>query len=141
MKSIEHEHQVALILWAYRTRLPAAADITEGARIGDYLLAVPNGGLRSKATAARLKAEGVKPGVSDLLLPLRRQGCAGLWTELKAPGKKPTDLQWAWIDRMRRAGYRAEWADDWIKAAAIVADYVGVTPPAGLVRPNLPRAA
>ena len=32
------------------------------------LFAIPNGGARSKATAGRLKAEGVVAGVSDLIL-------------------------------------------------------------------------
>lgn len=30
--------------------------------------AVPNGGLRNKAVAGKLKAEGVKPGVPDILI-------------------------------------------------------------------------
>lgn len=142
MKHVEHQHQVALIGWAARVRLPEAADIEPDSRIVDYLLAVPNGGRRAPREAARLKAEGVKPGVSDLLLPLRRDGFAGLWLELKAPGKKPTELQWQWIERMRRAGYRAEWRDDWIGAAHVIADYVGVSGPAPTIAPQrIARAA
>lgn len=137
---VEHQHQVALILWAYRTKLPAASDVEPGSRIGDYLLAIPNGGRRDAREAGRLKAEGVKAGVSDLLLPLRRDNFAGLWLELKAPGNKPTELQWAWIDRMRRAGYRAEWRDSWTEAAAVIAEYVGVPAPVRTI-PQLPRAA
>lgn len=131
---IEHEHQKALIAWAHRTRLPAAVDVEPNATIGWYLLAIPNGGRRDVREAARLKAEGVKPGVSDLLLPLRRGGHFALWLELKAPGNKPTPLQRAWLRRMELAGYRAEWADDWLKAAAVIAEYVGVASP-------LPRIA
>lgn len=129
MKHLEHQHQVALIAWAHRMRLPPAADVEEGATIAHYLLAVPNGGRRAPREAARLKAEGVKPGVSDLLLPLRRDGFAGLWLELKAPKGKPTELQHEWLRRMARAGYRAEWRDSWTDAAAVIADYVGVLPP------------
>jgi hypothetical protein len=129
VKHLEHAHQVALIQWAYRTRLPVAADVEDGASVGDYLLAIPNGGKRVPREAARLKAEGVKPGVSDLLLPLRRDGFFGLWLELKAPGNVPTELQHAWLRRMSRAGYRAEWRDSWTDAAAVIADYVGVRPP------------
>lgn len=142
MKHVEHQHQVALIAWAHRVRLPPAADVEPGATIAHYLLAIPNGGRRVKQEAIRLKAEGVKPGVSDLLLPLRRDGFAGLWLELKAPGGKLTDLQWDWLQRMRRAGYRGEWRDSWIDAAAVIADYVGVVPPAPTIaRNSLPRAA
>jgi hypothetical protein len=122
-------HQVALIGWASRVLLPNAADVEPGSRVVDYLLAIPNGGHRDVRTAAKLKAEGVKAGVSDLLLPLRRDGFFGLWLELKAPGKVPTKEQHAWLRRMARAGYRAEWRDSWADAAAVIADYVGVLPP------------
>jgi len=131
MQHIEHQHQVALIAWAHRTILPPASDVEAGASLGWYMLAIPNGGRRQPREAARLKAEGVKPGVSDLLLPLRRQGMAGFWLELKAPGKRPTRDQLAWLERMRLAGYRAEWADDWAKAAGMLAEYVGVRAPVG----------
>jgi hypothetical protein len=136
-QQIEHSHQKALIAWSKYTHLPPASDLEHGSRVFDYLLAIPNGGLRGKVTAAKLKAEGVKPGVSDLLLPLRRQGFAGLWLELKAPGNKPTESQGRWLARMTRAGYRAEWADSWDKAAVIIADYVGVIPPATIAPPKL----
>lgn len=130
MNHLEHQHQVALISWARRVRLPEASDVEPGSAIADYLLAIPNGGKRSSAfEGARLKAEGVKPGVSDLLLPLRRDGFFGLWLELKAPKKRPTPEQHAWLRRMARAGYRAEWRDNWTDAAAVIADYVGVAAP------------
>lgn len=125
MQHIEHEHQVALIHWARKVPIGQASDVMPGARVADYLLAIPNGGKRSSAReGARLKAEGVKPGVSDLLLPLRRGGFAGLWLEMKAPGKKPSADQAEWIERMNRAGYFATWADDWQKAAQIITGYL-----------------
>lgn len=129
MKHLEHQHQVALIEWAHRVILPKASDVEPGASLATFLLAIPNGGKRQPREAARLKAEGVKPGVSDLLLPLRRHGMAGFWLELKAPGKRPTRDQLAWLERMRLAGYRAEWADDWARAAGMLAEYVGVRAP------------
>ena len=48
------------------------------------LFAVPNGGARHIATAARLKAEGVRAGVPDLFLALPNGRDHGLWIELKA---------------------------------------------------------
>ena len=79
MQHIEHKHQVALIHWSRHVQLAEAADVKPGSKIADYLLAIPNGGRRDQREAVRLKAEGVKPGVSDLLLPLRRGGggCGG----------------------------------------------------------------
>ena len=42
------------------------------------IFAIANGGARSKATAGRLKAEGVASGVPDLFIPAWR-----LWVEMK----------------------------------------------------------
>lgn len=135
MQHIEHQHQVALINWAQRTRLPEHNDIKPGATVATYLLAIPNGGKRNVREAVRLKAEGVKPNVSDLLLPLRRHGFGSLWLEMKAPGKKPTEKQREWLDLMALAGYRAEWADNWLNAAEIIAEYVGVRGPGNRIEP------
>lgn len=128
MQHVEHQHQVALICWAKKVRLTPAADVKPGATIGDYLLAIPMGGRRNPREGARLKAEGAKPGVSDLMLPLRRGGFAGLWLEMKAPGNKPTPLQLEWLERMLLAGYRAEWRDNWGDAAELIADYLNGSP-------------
>jgi hypothetical protein len=141
VKFIEHQHQAALVAWAHRTRLPAAADVRPGATLGTYLLALPMGGKRNPREAARLKAEGAKPGVSDLLLPLRRQGFGSFWLEMKAPGKKPTPAQREWLELMREAGYRAEWHDSWTEAAAALADYVGVQAPIPTIAAPVQRRA
>lgn len=47
-----------------------------------FVFAIPNAGKRSPATAARMRAEGLMPGVADLcvMLPAGRIG----WLELKA---------------------------------------------------------
>jgi hypothetical protein len=50
---------------------------------------VPNGGHRVKAVAAKLKGQGVKAGVPDLVLPMARGGYFGLYIEFKA--KPPFD--------------------------------------------------
>jgi hypothetical protein len=64
--------------------------------------------------------------VSDLMLPLRRQQCAGLWMELKAPGGRPTAHQAEWLKRMEMAGYLATWRDDWREAAGVISSYLGI---------------
>lgn len=48
------------------------------------LFAIPNGGARHIATAARLKREGVRAGVPDLFLALPVGKDHGLFIELKA---------------------------------------------------------
>lgn len=45
---------------------------------------VPNGGHRHKAVAVKLKEQGVKAGVPDLVLPMARGGYFGLYIEFKA---------------------------------------------------------
>jgi hypothetical protein len=143
MRDVEHAHQKAVINWCWHTRLPAAADIDEGEKVGDYIFAVPNGSHRSKATAGKLKAEGVKAGVHDLFLPLLRQGFAGLSIELKAPGGRATPEQKEWLRKLRRAGYRAEICFGWTEAADTIAEYLGLarvsTPPKISTTPQTER--
>lgn len=57
--------------------------------------AVPNGEHRSKATGARLKAQGVRAGVADLCFILK--GGYAAFMELKRPGGKqsPKQIQFA----------------------------------------------
>ena len=47
------------------------------------MFAVPNGCWRNETTAAKLKLEGVLPGVSDLILLLRRGESGALLIEMK----------------------------------------------------------
>ena len=58
----EHRIQAALFKWA---RYSAAE--TPVLRL---MFAIPNGGARDAITGAILKAEGVKPGVPDVFLPV-----------------------------------------------------------------------
>lgn len=71
----EHDEQKALITWA---------DLQAAKHPELYLLyAIPNGGARSRATAGKLKAEGVRSGVPDLCLPVPRGDFHGLYIEMK----------------------------------------------------------
>jgi hypothetical protein len=113
----EHQMQVALFKWA---RIAANLD----PRLL-LLFAVPNGGHRDKRTAARLSAEGVKPGVPDVCLPVAVGKYPGLWLELKAGKNKPSDLQEGWILRLRAQGHSVHVVhDDWDKARAIIEAYL-----------------
>lgn len=91
------------------------------------LFAVPNGGDRHKATAGRLRAEGVKPGVPDYILPVARGGNHGLAIELKRlQGGQVSGEQAQWIEALRQQGWRAEVCKGWQHALAVLADYLGV---------------
>lgn len=94
-------------------------------RVLDYLIAIPNGGQRHVAVAARLKAQGVKKGVSDMLLAFPLHEAHGLWIELKVDDNKPTAEQLAWIDRMVDAGYVAIVVWGWVSAVRAIDSYLG----------------
>lgn len=63
-------------------------------RIPDKLLfAVPNGGSRNKLEAINLKRQGVKPGVSDVILLIPKGGFASLCMEFKTKSGKQSSEQ------------------------------------------------
>ena len=79
----------------------------EAARLAFH---VPNGGHRHIKVAAEMKRQGVKAGVSDIVLPMARGGWFGLFVEFKAA--PPNDArvspeQSAFLVRMEREGYYA----------------------------------
>lgn len=88
------------------------------------LFAIPNGGLRNKVTAARLKREGVKAGVPDLMLPVARGGYHGLFLEMKIGSNKPTQQQRAWLENLRGQGYFTHVCWDWSLALQYLLDYL-----------------
>jgi len=112
----EHIEAVALMRWV---RLSTA-------RYPDLAMLwhVPNGGHRSKATAGKMKAEGVKAGVSDYVLDCARGGYFGLRIELKPKGGRPSPAQKDYISDVTAQGYRAEVAVGWESAKDILIDYL-----------------
>jgi hypothetical protein len=95
----------------------------------------PNGGLRSKAAAGKLKAEGVRPGVPDFLLPAsgyaKERGMydryVGLAIELKRrKGGAVSAAQRDWIEYLSDAGWRVVVADGHERAWACICEYIGI---------------
>jgi hypothetical protein len=85
---------------------------------------IPNGGHRSKTTAIRLKAEGVKAGVPDICLPVPVGGFHGLYIELKAGKNKTTAEQDKWLDALTDNGYFAAVCYGWQAASKAIIDYL-----------------
>jgi hypothetical protein len=86
----EHLEQVRLVSW-FRRSYP-----------GVRVFAVPNGGGRSMAQGASLKAEGVSPGVPDLCVPEW-----SLWVEMKREtGGIVSPVQKDWIEYLEGIGHR-----------------------------------
>ena len=101
-KSREEEHQIqcACVKW-FNLQYPEYRGL---------LFAVPNGGARSKATAGKLKAEGVVAGVSDLILlvpHLYPGGYTkhGLCIEIKTQKGTQSKEQKEWQKKVWMKGY------------------------------------
>ena len=100
MREEEHNIQAACVRW-FNFQWPQYRGL---------LFAVPNGGARSKATAGKLKAEGVVPGVADLILLVPfLQECVqyfnGLCIEMKTSKGKQSREQKDWECKVREQGY------------------------------------
>lgn len=108
----EHMAQTCLVAWAQRTYPDCP------------IFAIPNGGSRHKAEAARLKAEGVRAGVPDLFLPVARHGFHGLFIELKTATGRPSKEQLEWLDRLATEGYAASLCRGFDAARETIADYL-----------------
>lgn len=72
--------------------------------LSKLLIAVPNGGFRSKKEAAIMRGEGVVAGVSDLLLMVPKNGYGALGIEMKIGPRKQTNSQKQWQERFEAAG-------------------------------------
>ena len=105
MNQEEHNLQCACVKWfAY-----------QHPELQGLLFAVPNGGARSKATAGKLKAEGVVPGVADLILLVPRVhfdehnaiSCYyALCIEMKTEKGRQSPEQKAWQKKVEAYGYK-----------------------------------
>lgn len=112
----EHEDQQALFHWA---RI-ASRDYPELCG----MFAIPNGTRTTPRVAARMKAEGVLKGVSDIFLPAARGGKHGLFIEMKTERGRLSPEQIAFLAAMNAAGYHAVMCRGWEQAAETILDYL-----------------
>ncbi len=90
----------------------------------ELLFHIPNGGYRNIATAKRLKAEGVKSGVPDLLLPIARGGYHGLFLEVKTKGGVVSNNQKLWLNTLSEQGYLTSVAYSFDEAIGVIKKYL-----------------
>ena len=116
---LEAEEQRALFSWAalQAGRYPELR----------FMYHVPNGGKRNAKEAAHLKAEGVKAGVPDIVLPAARGCFHGLYIELKRQksGSLSQD-QKDYLDFLQKQGYCAVMCRGWKQAASTILMYLGL---------------
>ena len=110
----EHQEQTALFSAIRQLNIP---DL-------EWLFAIPNGGLRNVKVAAKLKREGVKAGVWDLLLPIPKGKYHGLFIEMKYGKNKLTDNQQCFGQFVKEQGYQAKVAYDWEQAFEVIREYM-----------------
>ena len=147
----EHAHQTAIFAWAavaqnrgfHNADLWATIGILPEVDIDElfpltspavpelkWLHAIANGGSRgddAKSRAIRggqLKAEGVKSGVSDICLPVRRGEWSGLYIELKKEGGKPSPEQLEFGEFVKTQGYGFIVCYGWQEAVKVIKDYM-----------------
>lgn len=113
----EHDEQVTLFAWAalMESQYPELR----------WLFAVPNWiGTRTRHHGAYLKAEGRKPGVPDLWLPVSRQHYHGLVIEMKVKPNRPSDEQRAWLAHLEQADYAVHVCYSAIEAQGVILAYL-----------------
>lgn len=97
---LESEEQQALFAWAamMEHKYPELA----------LLVAIPNGGLRNMPEAVNFKAEGVRKGFPDMILPVARGGYHSLAIELKRQdGGRLAPEQKDWLEALNAQGWLA----------------------------------
>jgi len=73
-------------------------------KLAPLLFAIPNGGWRNKKEAANLKRQGVRAGVSDLILLFPKGGYGSLCIEMKYKRGHQRESQKAWQTIAEAAG-------------------------------------
>ncbi len=111
---LEHQLQTAFFQWL----------AIQHPTIHKVSFAIPNAAKRSFVTAAKLKDEGLKAGVPDVLLCVPHGTYAGFFIEFKIKPNKPTDLQVAMMAELTANGYRCEVIYDLDSAISFVNDYI-----------------
>ena len=132
-KREEAQIQEALIGWSRWVDVDPHDKIK--GKIFDYVVAIPNGGQRNLLEAKRLKAQGVKAGVSDLFLayPIkssetswRAYETCGLWLELKSKKGRISAPQDEWLYLMNEVGYATAGAYSLEEAKQAILDYLDI---------------
>ncbi len=112
----EGSQQKALMVWAAleSKRYPQLK----------WLVHIPNGGSRHIREAVELKAQGVKAGVPDLMLPWPNKNFAGLFIEMKAGKGKTSIKQDEWLEYLSSVGYMTSVQWTWGDARDLILDYL-----------------
>ena len=92
-----------------------------------WMIAIPNGGYRTKATAGKMAAEGQKAGIWDIFVPIPSGGYHGLFIEMKFGKNKLTELQREFGKFATGQGYLCKVAYSADEAIKIIDEYLGLS--------------
>jgi hypothetical protein len=93
--------------------------------LADLFFAIPNGGKRDPVTAARMRDEGVTPGVPDLFLAVPRGDKAGLFVEMKAMTRgRVSPAQNKILGALSAAGYATAVPRGYEEAKTAITNYL-----------------
>lgn len=113
----EHDEQVTFFTWLQYVTI-------NGLPLRRYVFAIPNGGHRHAVVAAKLKAEGVTPGVPDIFVRVPSGQYHGLQIEAKAIGGKPTEHQLEQIRACHEMQYQALVAQGFDEMRLVTVQYL-----------------
>jgi hypothetical protein len=114
----EHQIQSAVFNWA-------------NAMCGKYpelklLYAIPNQGKRTIGAASYMKAEGLKAGVPDMCLPVKRGVYGALYIEQKSKGGRLTVTQSKWLRELEGHGNCCRVSFSLDQTITIFLEYLGI---------------
>ncbi len=89
------------------------------------LFAVPNGGHRGKIEASIMKAEGVMPGVADMILLVPRHGYGSLCIEFKTATGRQSERQKEWEATASTYGNKYVIVRSLEQFISVITDYLG----------------
>ena len=125
----EGSQQKALMVWA-------ALNVDTYPQL-KWLVHIPNGGTRNIREAVELKAQGVKAGVPDLMLPYAvrkrdyqgfgedfKYGYHGCFLEMKVKPNKPSQEQIEWLHNLLENGYYCKVCYSWTEARDTLIAYL-----------------
>lgn len=123
MRQIESGLQIACIRWL----------MLQYRDIWEVATAIPNGGQRPVrvingraicSEGVKLKREGVKAGVSDVIIFRASKEYYGLHIEFKTKTGRQSEAQKIWQKKMEREGYKYEICRSFEEFVKIIKDYV-----------------
>lgn len=110
----EAQEQIALLKWIHLQP-----------KIRDYVISIPNEGMRSKRLGQKMVLMGLSKGASDIFIAYPANGYHGMWMELKrVSDSRVTASQVGFLDRMNKIGYATALCFGWIEGKEAIESYL-----------------